>query len=113
MSASKQTRNISLSIESGMFTGIFKRLRGTKGSYDSSDISEVRKILSNERARILYLLKVEKPDSIYQLAKLLKRDFKSVREDIKLLEKFGFEIMYFHEFMPASKKYLNYIARLK
>jgi predicted transcriptional regulator len=46
--------------------------------------------LSNEKARILYALKSEKPKSIYALAKILGRDFKSVRDDIKILERFGF-----------------------
>ena len=85
-----ETRNINLSIESGGFTGIFRRLRGKKKKYDFSEISGLRQLLSNERARLLYTIKNKEPNSIYNLAKLLKRDFKSVRQDIRLLEKFGF-----------------------
>jgi len=66
------------------------RLIGQKKSYDFSDIKLLRTLLSNEKARILIVLKAKKPASIYGLAKLLKRDFKSVREDIKILERFGF-----------------------
>jgi len=66
------------------------KLIGAKRSHDFSDIKILRSLLSNEKARILYLLKSKEPKSIYALAKLLGRDFKSVREDIKLLEKFGF-----------------------
>ncbi len=86
----KITKNISLGIESGTFAGIFRRLRGEKKGYDFSNISALRQLLSNERARLLHTIKAESPSSIYRLAKLLGRDFKSVRQDVKLLEKFGF-----------------------
>ena len=66
------------------------KLIGTKKSHDFSDIKLLRNLLSNEKARILHILKSKKPKSIYALAKLLGRDFKSVREDIKVLERFGF-----------------------
>lgn len=84
------TRNITLGIESGAFTGIFRRLRGEKKGYDFSGISALRQLLSNERARILHTIKTKQPVSIYHLAKILGRDFKSVRQDVKLLERFGF-----------------------
>lgn len=89
MAKRQEIRNITLGIESGAFTGIFRRLRGRKG-YDFSGISAVRQLLSNERARVLHTIKTKQPTSIYQLAKILGRDFKSVRQDVKLLEKFGF-----------------------
>ena len=90
MAKNIRTRNITLSMESGTFTGIFRRLRGEKKGYDFSGISALRQLLSNERARLLHIIKTKQPDSIYHLAKVLGRDFKSVRQDVKLLEKFGF-----------------------
>jgi len=38
----------------------------------------------------LHIIKTQKPRSIYDLAKRLGRGFKSVNDDIKLLERFGF-----------------------
>lgn len=70
--------------------GFVSKLIGAKKSHDFSDIKLLRNLLSNEKARILYALKSENPKSIYALSKLLGRDFKSVREDIKVLERFGF-----------------------
>jgi len=90
MAEKKEVKNFNLYIEEGTFTGHFKRLRGKKSGFDFSGISALRKLLSNERARILHTIKIKDPDSIYHLAKLLKRDFKSVRQDVKLLERFGF-----------------------
>ena len=90
MAKKPNIRNINLGIESGTFTGIFRRLRGEKKGYDFGGISDVRQLLSNERARIIHTIKTQAPNSIYHLAKLLDRDFKSVRKDVKLLEKFGF-----------------------
>lgn len=70
--------------------GFVSRLTREKKLHDFSDVKLLRKLLSNEKSRILYTLKKKKPRSIYALAKLLGRDFKSVREDVKLLERFGF-----------------------
>lgn len=90
MAKKPRIRNINLGIESGAFTGIFRRLRGEKKEYDFSGISALRQLFSNERARLLSIIKNKQPNSIYQLAKILGRDFKSVRQDVKLLERFGF-----------------------
>lgn len=53
------------------------------------ELQDIRALLSNEKARLLYLIKTKKPDSIYKLAKLSNRNFKAVRQDLALLEKFG------------------------
>jgi predicted transcriptional regulator len=66
------------------------KLIGEKKTHDFSDVKLLRNLLSNEKSRILYALKTKNPRSIYALAKLLGRDFKSVREDIRVLERFGF-----------------------
>lgn len=63
----------------------------SKGSeYNPKDIELLRTIFSNQKMRLLYTLKQKKPDSIYKLATILKRDFKSVYKDLKLLERFDF-----------------------
>ncbi len=82
-----KTRYVDVNVNQGNFVS---KLIGGKRSHDFSDIKLLRKLLSNEKARILYALKLKKPKSIYALAKILGRDFKSVREDIKVLERFGF-----------------------
>ncbi len=74
-------------------SGVSKRLedlrKGTPITAQQSETSDLRSLLSNEKARILHVIKTKKPGSIYELAKLLKRNFKIVREDLKILEKFG------------------------
>ena len=80
------------------------KLIGEKRPHDFSDIKLLRNLLSNEKARILYALKSENPKSIYALAKMLKRDFKSVRKDIKILERFGF--IEFHAEKVGKRKSL-------
>lgn len=90
MAKKLRIKTIEVSITPTKFTSLFNRLRGDKSEYEFSEIADLRKILSKEKARMLYTLKYEKPSSLYQLAKLLKRDFKSVRQDVLVLEKFGF-----------------------
>jgi predicted transcriptional regulator len=86
--AKTKTLEISITESKGAFS-LFK-LGDSKTSYDFSGVLELRQLLSNEKARILHVIKTEKPKSIYELAKKLKRGFKSVNDDIKLLERFGF-----------------------
>jgi|WetSurMetagenome_2_1015567.scaffolds.fasta_scaffold286154_2 predicted transcriptional regulator len=85
-----KTKTINISITPTKFTSLFNRLRGEKSDYEFDEILNLKKLLSQERTKLLYTIKYEKPRSLYQLAKILKRDFKSVREDAILFEKFGF-----------------------
>jgi len=82
------TRTISLEQKHGTFSTIFHRFR-SQPKKEVSDVAILRNILSNEKARILHVIKTKKPASIYELAKLLGRDFKAVRKDITTLEHFG------------------------
>ena len=81
-------REITLKREKGAFS-IFKK-GSSKEDYDFSGILALRQLLSNEKARILHVIKTQKPQSIYDLAKKLNRGFKIVNDDVKLLERFGF-----------------------
>ena len=83
------TREITIKESKGAFFPFKKSLKG-KEEYDFSDISALRQLLNNEKARLLSVVKTEKPSSLYDLAKKLNRNFKSVHDDIKLLERFGF-----------------------
>ncbi len=89
MSQSKKTktRYVDINVSRGNF--VSKLIGGSK-SFDFSDIKLLRSLLSNEKSRILHHLKETQPSSIYALAKILGRDFKSVREDLMMLERFGF-----------------------
>jgi len=84
-----KTREITLTESKGAFS-LFKKSGASKSDYDFSGVLALRQLLSNEKARILHVIKSQKPQSIYDLAKKLGRGFKSVNDDIKLLERFGF-----------------------
>ncbi len=58
--------------------------------YDFDGLSSLKQLLSKEKARMLDVIKYQKPGSIYSLAKMLNRPFKAVFDDVKLLERFGF-----------------------
>ncbi|MEK6918976.1 MAG: HTH domain-containing protein [Nanoarchaeota archaeon] len=89
--ASKKKRIIDLYITPTSFSFLFKKISGKKAEdYDFSGITDLRKLLSNERAKMLYVIKNQKPLSIYSLSKMLSRDFKAVTKDLKILERFGF-----------------------
>jgi len=89
MAIRTKTREVTIKESQGTFS-IFRKGRTSKKDYDFSGISALRQLLSNEKARILDVIRNESPGSIYELAKKLGRSFKSVNDDIKLLERFGF-----------------------
>ena len=97
-----KTRYLDVNLKEGSFVS---RLVGGPKKFDFSDVALLRQLLSNEKARILNTLKHEKPSSIYSLAKILNRDFKSVREDLKLLERFGF--IEFHRMKIGKRESLS------
>ena len=82
-------REISIKESKGAFS-IFKKSGTSKKDYNFSGMQALRQLLSNEKARIIDVIKTQKPGSIYELAKKLNRNFKSVIDDLKLLERFGF-----------------------
>ena len=84
-----KTREITITQSKGTFS-ILKKQGTSKKDYDFSGLLVLRQLLSNEKARILHTIKTENPTSIYDLAKKLDRGFKSVSDDLKLLERFGF-----------------------
>lgn len=90
MAKKEKIRIVNLYITPGAFASIFKRLKGDRSEYDFSGLSELRLLLSNEKAKVLNVIKNNNPDSIYKTARILGRDFKAVSQDIRLLEKFGF-----------------------
>ncbi|MFH1787680.1 MAG: hypothetical protein ABH811_02735 [archaeon] len=87
--AKTKTREITITESKGAFS-IYKKTPFSTEDYDFSGVSVLRQLLSNEKARILNVIKNQKPKSIYELAKKLGRGFKSVNDDIKLLVRFGF-----------------------
>src|SRR6056297_1638685 len=98
--AKGKTREISIKQSKGGF--FFGKSSGEK--YDFENLSQLRKVLSNQKAKILHVIKTQEPASIYDLAKKLGRGFKSVRDDLKILEKFGF-IEYVREKTKKRTRY--------
>src|SRR4030042_255948 len=52
-------------------------------------IEEMRKVLTGERLKILKTIKKAHPSSIYELAKILKRDIKNTFDDVQFLAQAG------------------------
>ena len=85
----KKTFTITITEPKGIFS-MFEKRTFLKKDHDFLGILALRQLLSNEKARILSVIKAKKPKSIYELAKQLNRGFKSVNDDVKHLERFGF-----------------------
>jgi predicted transcriptional regulator len=87
--ASTKTIEITIKESKGAFS-IFKQPGSSKKDYDFSGTLALRQLFSNEKARMLHVIKEKHPKSIYDLSKILKRGFKSVNDDVKFLQRFGF-----------------------
>jgi len=81
-----KTKTINLYITPGSFYFLFRR---AQEGYDFNELSELRQLLSNEKAKLLNIIKSKSPESMYHLAKLSGRDFKSVKKDLAVLKRFG------------------------
>lgn len=101
--AKRETKTRYFELNANEF-GLIPRLFGAKKEFDFSDLETLRTLLSNEKSRILYILKNENITSIYHLAKKTKRDFKSVYQDLKFLKKLGF--IEFHSAKTGKKERL-------
>jgi len=54
-----------------------------------NDLSTLRSILTKERMRLLHCIRFKKPESIYELAKNLDRNWGLVAKDVELLNNVG------------------------
>ena len=68
------------------------------------EIKLARTLLSDSKINLLRAITEHKPASIYELAKTLKRDIKSVRNDLKSLSKIGFVKFEYSQFKGTLKK---------
>ncbi len=66
-----------------------RRKVGSKKTTYVADPETARAIFTESRLRIIQTVKNKFPRSIYELAKLLKRDFKNVYEDVVFLAEIG------------------------
>lgn len=53
------------------------------------NVETLRKILTEKRLELLHIIKIKKPESLYELAQLVQRDLKSVNTDIQILVDLG------------------------
>ncbi len=64
------------------------KIKKEEGIYFES-IDTMRAILTNKRLLILKTIREKEPNSIYELAKILRRDIKNINQDLKLLSDVG------------------------
>lgn len=87
--AKSKIKNITIKESKGTFNIFSTTKKSQSKEHDFSELSDLRKLLSNEKARLLDTIKTKSPGSIYELSKVLKRPFKAVNDDAKFLEKYG------------------------
>lgn len=86
--AEKKQKTETINIEVGN-QGFFLFKQFGFGSDEMEKLAQIRSILNSEKARILHVIKNSKPASVYKLARILGRDFQSVRKDVLLLKQLG------------------------
>jgi predicted transcriptional regulator len=65
-----------------------EKIKGQRGEYFES-LDAVRNVLTPRRLELWHLIRDRKPASVSNLAVLANRDFKSVRQDVRLLAAVG------------------------
>lgn len=64
-----------------------KRVKGPEVYFTSFEA--LRKVLTPKRLELLHIIKMKKPPSINELARMAKRDLKNVSDDVTYLEQVG------------------------
>lgn len=59
-----------------------------KGLY-FENLDAMRKVLTPKRLELLHTVKEKRPQSIYELARVMNRDLKNVTQDLAFLERLG------------------------
>src|ERR1700687_5904441 len=54
-----------------------------------TSIESARNFITRERLALMHTIRTRHPGSLYELAKMVSRDFKNVQEDIRILERHG------------------------
>jgi predicted transcriptional regulator len=65
-----------------------RKVSPRKGTYFTS-LEAARKVLTPKRLQLLRVIRKGRPDSVYQLAQLVGRDFKNVHADVQMLAAYG------------------------
>jgi predicted transcriptional regulator len=63
--------------------------KGPREEVGFTSIEAARNFLTRERLALLRTIRTRRPSSLYELAKMVDRDFKNVQEDIRILERHG------------------------
>ena len=63
--------------------------KGPREEVGFTSIEAARNFLTRERLALLRAIRTRHPSSLYQLAKVMNRDFKNIQEDIRVLERHG------------------------
>jgi predicted transcriptional regulator len=63
--------------------------KGPREEVGFTSLEAVRNFLTRERLLLMRTIRTRHPESLYALAKMVKRDFKNVQEDIRILERHG------------------------
>ena len=74
------------------FDAVRSRRRVPKKSRDEvgfTSIEAARNFMTRERLALMHTIRTRHPGSLYELAKMVSRDFKNVQEDIRILERHG------------------------
>jgi predicted transcriptional regulator len=65
-----------------------EKVKKETGLYFTS-FEAFRKAMTPKRLELLHIIKIKRPSSINELARMAKRDIKNVAEDVKYLEQIG------------------------
>lgn len=87
--AKTKIKEITIKESKGNFNIFYPSKKSQNKDYNFKNLSELRRLLNKEKARLIDAVKTNSPNSIYELSKQLKRPFKAVMDDVTFLEKYG------------------------
>ena len=67
MAQKPRIKEITITEDRGTFSSIFKILSGDKTNFNFKGLASFKALLSNEKARIIHVIKTQNPKSIYEV----------------------------------------------
>ena len=62
---------------------------GKKDALIFSGLRQMRSVLTPERLKLLHIIKESRPSNVYQLAKLVGKDYSSIYKNVQALQELG------------------------
>ena len=102
------SRMVHADLERGIKTGSFSKQEDV---IYAENLEAARRIMASERLKMLSTIRKEKPASLYELAKSMKKDIKTVATDANILRDMG--LLKLEPYLEGGRKKVRPVTHVR